>query len=116
MAKVNVHKIIDAAIERRDKGISIVVMENGDMSVNVYPIHFERPVGRMVYYVEGDGRGAHYRCSVCGQWEWDPLADRYDYCHFCGAALQHDEEYEDEGSSDEVEYFEVDENVDGVLD
>lgn len=36
-----IHTIIDEAIEKRDRSVSIYISGDGDMSVNVYPMYQE---------------------------------------------------------------------------
>lgn len=64
---VDIHKIIDDAMEKKDRSVTIFIGEHGT-TVNVYPYPDEKPrwVTRFVD-CGTNRRHSGYRCSECGE-------------------------------------------------
>ncbi len=77
---VDIHKIIDDAMEKRDRTVSIFISaENNAVSVNVYPVDHDK-----VYWID-DCRTLYPYCSNCGykQKSREPAT----YCGGCGELM-----------------------------
>lgn len=75
---VNIHKIIDDAMEKRDRTVSIYIGEAG-VSVNVYPVDHDKC--QWIYRKYPDRY--HFECSNCGtDSEFNTT-----YCGGCGELM-----------------------------
>ena len=72
---VDIHKIIDDAMEKRDRTVSIYIGEAG-VSVNVYPVDHDK-----VCWIRD--RNFKLKCSNCGHVTTNPNT----YCGFCGELM-----------------------------
>lgn len=77
---VDIHKIIDDAIEKKDRYVSISIVEAGTM-VHVYP----HETGQMSWKVIENHRHP-YVCPNCGR----PSDQAYPHCPWCGEDLGYD--------------------------
>lgn len=80
---IDIHKIIDEAMEKKDRTVSIFIGEAG-MSVNVSPRTDEEPRWIPVTYIDSD-RIRGYQCSACG---YEDEYDHHPYCAMCGEKLR----------------------------
>lgn len=86
--KIDIHKIIDDAMEKRDRTVSIYI-SHGCMTVNVTPYEKEEPA-RWMLRQKGDGYP--YECSACGveaKYPWS-------YCPHCGEQMKMPKEEEND--------------------
>lgn len=75
--KIDVHKLIDEAMEKKDRHVSIVIFNNST-TVNVYPMD-----AGAKWIPSVDGSPMRFTCSNCGH-----ITDRPNtYCGFCGELL-----------------------------
>lgn len=75
---VNIHKIIDDAMEKRDRTVSIYIGESG-VSVNVYPVDQDKC--QWIYHEDCDRY--NFECSNCGM----DSEFQTTYCHSCGELM-----------------------------
>lgn len=75
---LSIHKIIDDAMEKRDRTVSIFISaENNAVSVNVYPVNHDE------VYWKADPDGLI--CTNCGF--QDQSYSKYTYCPDCGELM-----------------------------
>lgn len=85
-APIDIHKIIDDAMEKRDRTVSIYIGEAG-VSVNVYPVDHDKC--QWIFCRVPDGNGGFkgsFTCSNCGYALAD-IRDKGSYCGGCGELM-----------------------------
>lgn len=86
--KIDIHKIIDDAMEKGDRSVSIYIGQSC-VTVNVTPYEKEEPA-RWILRRKGDGWP--YECSACGveaKYPWS-------YCPHCGEQMKMPKEEEND--------------------
>lgn len=84
-SEVNIHKIIDEAMEKRDRVVSVFISPSGT-SVRVEPLTTDKP--RWIY----NKQNGNYICPECGR---SSIA-RYMFCPNCGEQMSILEEPRDD--------------------
>lgn len=87
---VDIHKIIDDAMDKRDRTVSIYIGEAG-VSVSVYPVDQDRV--HWIYHEDYDRY--NFECSNCGM----DSEFQTTYCHSCGELMHGVRGVSDEQSS-----------------
>lgn len=79
MENINIYKIIDEAMEKKDRSVSIFI-HNNNVNISVYPYSNEelRWEEKPTYFTT-----AHFACPSCGQTQ----AYCTPYCGLCGEKL-----------------------------
>lgn len=72
--KIDIHKIIDDAMEKKDRRVTVFISDIG-MTINVNPIEEDG-----TWWILEDGSYTKFRCSNCGQRGTYPTT----YCPHCG--------------------------------
>lgn len=88
--KIDIHKIIDDAMKKKDRTVSIYIWHGGGVSINIQP--YETEPARWIY--RPDEINYDFECSACGTLnDFESL-----YCPFCGEQMKKSkEEDEDDG-------------------
>lgn len=85
LENTDIHKIIDDAMEKKDRAVMIFISDVGT-TVNVHPIDDHKPHW-IPQYVKNDKFNyeytASYACSECGAENKYPTC----YCGFCGEKM-----------------------------
>lgn len=76
---LDIHKIIDKAIEKNDRSVSIFISPNG-ITINVCPYENEEP--KWIYHEHDNDY--NFECSECGSISEFPTP----YCPHCGEKLK----------------------------
>jgi hypothetical protein len=74
--KIDISKLIDEAMEKKDRYVTVFVNNEGHMSINVYPYEKDEP--------RWTGEHLNYKCSACGCHNNHPTP----YCPECGEKLK----------------------------
>lgn len=78
---VDIHKIIDDAMEKRDRSVTIFINKDAT-TVSVYP--YEDKPREWIPQQDHLGRPDGFKCPECGMWEGNTSP----YCPSCGEKLK----------------------------